>query len=671
MSNPLFKSVCIVAVFWYFVIALISGVNPFHLPWYFVQSLGIVVLGAVCGISGYIGFRLLSTEYLLERLQRGDLRRGAKLSVGMFPDYRPVDRHPLPTTFWQQYRFNFSAYQTAHPKHAALMLAAAEVMYAKPSLPASPVPGGHGGATLIGHSFNVVRQMERRSKTWRYVGQKNKKGEIVFPLMDPAIEFHAFDSADPILPLTAFIHDIGKVRCYAMQANGRIKEVVENHDTEGARLLRRLPELWALSHNDATDILLAVGYYHHSGSLPTTRWVSDRARSLTELLIAVDVETGQLESGEGDRVLDASIALEDAEAVRYVPPNMEGIASDKPRTPVPPVSDTPNLPQHSAVSAEAPLEDDPLDLFLGVLLEANRVNGRNSSQRIGFKHGDWLYIADAKLRAAIAKRTGESAFEEVKRGVMHPWTLTLLERLHGMGALMVEHNGLTFSYKRAIFNTSTGEGDLKRVERFVIIVSTRPFAALAKIPDCKSPPIIDGCSWGATAAINKRSSDTEDGPPLDVVAGEPAKAVASPETEASESFELKNSQSESELAEMANIVIVHPVDTEVPFYGEMHIEAPEVPNNAPEDSGDFPFDLTTNGTASDGKQSFNLEGVLRRVAMFEEDGPAFIEKKVDGVRCALFEMATVVEYYEIDEKDINVKIVTGGASGKDFFAVTL
>lgn len=44
----------------------------------------------------------------------------------------------------------FYSYKAAHPAHAALMLAIARYMNTVPNLPASPVPGGHGGANLIG-----------------------------------------------------------------------------------------------------------------------------------------------------------------------------------------------------------------------------------------------------------------------------------------------------------------------------------------------------------------------------------------------------------------------------------------------------------------------------------------------------------------------------------------
>ncbi len=71
----------------------------------------------------------------------------------------------------------------------------------------------------------------------------------------------------------------------------------KNHDIEGAKLLRSLPEIMSLSWKDRMALLAACEFYHHIGSMPHSTWIDDRARSLVELLITADVATGRREGG--------------------------------------------------------------------------------------------------------------------------------------------------------------------------------------------------------------------------------------------------------------------------------------------------------------------------------------------------------------------------------------
>jgi hypothetical protein len=356
------------------------------------------------------------------------------------------------------------------------------VLLTKPDLPASPVPGGHGGATLIRHSLNVVAVMREMLPHWQYVGHRNAKGEVVFPLLNVALGAHRFSPADPLALLTAFAHDIGKVVCYE-QRNGGVVEVRKHHDTEGAKLLRAMPEVMKLPWPDRSALLLAVEYYHKPMALPEATWIDDRTRSLMELLIAADQETGR---------------REEAGSIAAPPPVTESVADDValPVTPVvqvpPPVSDVASSPS-------------PYDLTYSILIEGNRVNGTNTSKRIAWKHGEWLYINDARLRAAVAERTGDSGYMQLSRGQMHAFTLELLDHLASGGHLLQEHEGARYSPKRAIWTTRLNvPGKLDVETKFVIVTKVAAFPLLANVSDCKSPPVIVKCSWGDVAAIDKK-----------------------------------------------------------------------------------------------------------------------------------------------------------------------
>ncbi len=192
---------------------------------------------------------------------------------------------------------DWASYSSRHPEYAQAIIAILQVMASAPELKASPYDG-HGGLTLYEHSINVVKAMRQVAPGWQFRGVFDSKGRIVVPLQDASSVYHSFDPEDPMLPLVALAHDIGKLECYAIKPSGQIEEVKKDHGSVGSQMLRRIPEVMALELRERDALILAVEFYHHMNDLLTSKWVGDRVRSLTGLLYQADCLASYL---EGDK----------------------------------------------------------------------------------------------------------------------------------------------------------------------------------------------------------------------------------------------------------------------------------------------------------------------------------------------------------------------------------
>lgn len=518
-KNNLLRSHLAVLLFWFVAIFLAArGFDLKLLASSMSYAMLIMVGGLVIGATIWVTLDLLRRDSVLARNSAHSVR-GASVSIGDPPSPKQPSRGRASASMLASRFPWWGDYSKKYPKHAKAFMAVFEVMYATPRLPASPVPGGHGGATLIEHSFNVVDTMLEMAPKWSYRGHKNKRGEISFPLLDSTKAEFRFSPGDPVVHLAAFAHDIGKTSCYKMAPDGSVTEVKKNHDIEGAKILRTIPEIMDLPWKDRVAVLTACEYYHHIGSLPYSTWIDDRARALIELLIAADIATGQREGG---------VIVNDYEedVVSSVIQRGVNISSEKTSGDVGDdvsdgnrvlVGETEESVENSAVASgswgiKSAENGTPLDLAYSVLLEPGRVNGTNVSTRIAWKHGEWLYISDAKLRAAVANLTGDSEYNTLPhRGNMHPFTLGLMAQLAESGNLLQEHDGRKFSEKRALFTTrSAVPGKAPVDSKFVLVANVRAFPGLENAADCKAAPQIVGCSWGESAAINKSSAKSAD-----------------------------------------------------------------------------------------------------------------------------------------------------------------
>lgn len=678
MNQGLVGAWLIVTLFWSIVMLIASGVNVAYYPIAIGWSAVVLVISAGFGFCAWFIYRWLRVKGVAGMAFGGEKRNGAVLSLGKFPPIKAVKLADFdPARFARA--IDFQSYKAAHPAHAALMLAIARYMNTVPNLPASPVPGGHGGANLIDHSINVVDAMGEVCASWRFEGHKNKDGSFwyqVKPVNGRA--YHQFDPLDPILPLAAFAHDVGKVDCYTLAPDGTVtektltaflfdgskldrdktkKKKIE-HDTVGAQILRRMPELWALPPEDVKALLTAVGYYHKIGSLPLSEWVTDRVRSLVELVAYADQVAGAKENGEEAPALEAAqastsaapvIAKDDPNQI-YIAPHVEAAQSRR-APPAQSVVETQAEAQGAAVpdssiSDPEALDDYQFERFLDVLRAENRINGKDARERIGFKYGDLVYVSDIKLRNAMSATYQDvwyTADPEQNRGTMHAWTKKLLKRLDNMGLLVKHHGDLTFSYKTALFTTvAVTENSRGGEERFVMIFHASLLPSLQHNPDCKNPPKILKCSFGDNKSLNKNQI-REKRQSISTVGDVGCLSEIFPDT--SEIRQEEKQPSESASGEEGQLE---------PVLEECMIPEPDTGSDYEEG----------------GNGAWNLEEELKSLVLSGSDQLEY--KKQPGEETYLFRVEDVVEVFGPNESDLDaMEKLVGGKSGQEYLVVRL
>lgn len=536
VQNPVFKAVCIVTLFWYIALFLVSGMYGVS-QWRIIYVLPQSLLVALIGVAVAFGFTVISAQSGLritgKSLRSGSSMRQARFTLGRGP-YEPRQRIGVDQEALLAQQAWWAPIKRSSPAYADAIRAVMRVMAAKPRLPASPYPGGHGGRTLIVHSLAVATQMLIEAPKWVYEGQRDKRGNIRVPLRDG--KPHRFVGADgPLLVLTGLAHDIGKMDCYEPEPDQnptspkgpllRVTEVRRMHDTEGARLLRRIPEIMLLPLEDRTALLTAIGYYHHPFALPLANWLTDRTRSLTECLAKADIAVGV---AEGHTLLDDDERMtedeDDTEQGGTSKPISEGKLSAMTDAAV--TQDQINEAEEESRNAEvdqlhagmqntdgkrrsAPVIAAGVPYELGLFMDAIRrpgaINGKAKGSRFAWKHGKHVYVLDSAMRNIIKNVAGGrdplwagEAFAEAN-GNASPFTRDLLTQLDAIGALVTEHDGLTYSPARAMFRMASKSGG-RGTPVFIVRVEAIP--GLASIVDA-DPVTITGPFWGASQARNK------------------------------------------------------------------------------------------------------------------------------------------------------------------------
>lgn len=546
-QNPLFRSVAVVTLSWYVALFVFSGLHgvPFwRIIYVFPASVAIATMGAAAGFA--LSVFLQSGDRLIRahEITRGSSAYGATVLLGSVP------RVPAPARGSKSQAATELAgmpwwpmVKARAPLHADAIQAVVATMLAIPRLPASPYPGGHGGRSLLEHSLAVSTEMLKQAPKWSYEGQRDKRGNIRVPLANPD-QPHRFVGDDaPLLLLTGLAHDIGKMACYQVQQTPnearlhRVMEIRPNHDTEGARMLRRVPEIMRLPLADRTALLMAVGYYHHPFALPSSGWMTDRMRSLTELLAKADIavgvseghtltnsaplpdeeeETGGLAPPVPDAVLhgQTGLGLQEADDDDLdMAARLAGVAgAGKPAAaPAPPPRKSTAAPAQSAVDETTlPME---LRLFMAAIRKPGAINGRERNQRLAWKHGENVYVMDKVMRTMIHNQGGAdpvwaaTAMAEAN-GNAAPYTASLAQQLLDRRALVNEHDGQTFSPARALFRMKTPSGHSIPV----LIVRASAIPGAGSIKDCEKPIEIMGPLWGAASAKNKSEPPTAPAP---------------------------------------------------------------------------------------------------------------------------------------------------------------
>lgn len=522
-QNPIIKAWTKVFAWWYTITLLwwlMSTDLPADVMGYafsraLAQTLVVLLLGALGGAGVLMLLRLTGQVAQEGQLHAGTEVRGAKVLLGAAPSFGEFPalsgnasksaRSVLSSTRW------WSAMQTQSPPHAEAMIAVVAMMLRLPRLPASPYPGGHGGRTLIEHSLAVADVMMREAGAWAYRGQFDKRGALKVPLNNPDVP-HRFSREDaPLLLLAAVAHDIGKMACYEplpgeqQSADGPylVKEVVPNHDHEGARLLRRIPEVMALPLDDRQALLLACGYYHHPFSIPLSSWVTDTMRSLTELLAHVDIATGR---SEGHVLMPGATDDEDYDSDVPTGAAVSGLAMQRAGMAGGANADNSGAEESAESAVAAVALPRELGLLRSLLRKPGAIGGNHRSIRCAVRRGNTLYVLEAVMRLRAKAEASQidalwasEAFEPAN-GNMAPFTRALARQLADLGWLTTNLDGRDYSPARALFK-STLSVDGKAVP--VLVVSTDAIPGSLSAPEHEHDVSLHGSLWGGNQAKNK------------------------------------------------------------------------------------------------------------------------------------------------------------------------
>ncbi|PKY11739.1 hypothetical protein B1757_02815 [Acidithiobacillus marinus] len=239
-------------------------------------------------------------------------------------------------------------------------------------LPASPFHGSHGDASLLEHSLRVAAAMAR-------VWADMESSGITAVRASEKASSRSFDLETAIL--AGFAHDLGKVLCFRrVGKNGENIEVIGLHDIEGSRMLARLEAFWALldpqgQHDDFTQRMLtqSIRYYHHAYAYPGSGFkrnyiqTDEAVVDLMQAIRKADLVAGSIEGREDE------------------------IAND--------YQDSNDLPEQK-------LEDQVWESFQYLISRTNLINHKSPEQRLGYKQGNLIFLAEKKIRAQICAHLG-------------------------------------------------------------------------------------------------------------------------------------------------------------------------------------------------------------------------------------------------------------------------
>ncbi|WP_297505900.1 hypothetical protein, partial [Ferrovum sp.] len=493
-SNKIISAILKIYLFWYVVLLLIFPVNSpdwfliaLHDLWSGAQSL---IVGGLTGVFVAVVGHITRTGYVAHALigeNDGDIR----FSIGKIPAKRSWDRDEA-AVCPEEFKSFLAGYKKSHPKHAALFEAGIKILAAYRHIPASVVPGGHGGASLETHSFNVLREALVLERSWVYKGQFTSSGYQTAAIQDKDYLFYP----DPMIPLCALLHDIGKIECYRI-IDGFPTEVKKRHDEEGSKMLAALPEFRALSKDDRNALSIAVGYYHHPGSIPLNQ--TDRPRALAVFTLEVDVKAGKKEGGYHE----ADIADDDASASTVTPAGQspsrvevqvqDEITASGAVTGI--LSDVLAEDQREQFSANRyyPVDvcTDALAVFITEYIKKPNF--------FGLKKDGKCFCQDMKMRSHLNAINRTRSFDDFhihgdgKATKLTSFTLKVLWALHDRGMLVttIENIGGTeqkFSPNTAVFDISgISLSGTERTTRFCLVFDAGVSPLLDEIEDCPNP----------------------------------------------------------------------------------------------------------------------------------------------------------------------------------------
>ncbi len=502
------------------------GVLPYTLPSLGATAAGLS-LGLIASGLGAWAARRITLDSLAP-----DEDRGFKSRLGRVPRLAqaPVRGKAIPMIESAPVRSWREWLVARSQPHAALFDAILLTLSHDMRLPATHVPGGHGGHTLLEHSLFVVERMLVHTPTWQYTGLRGRSGALLLALRDSS---YVFDPTDPMIGIVALAHDLGKIECYVRDGSGKVVETRHAHDLVSGRMLGRMPEFWAIPAADRSALLGAVSYYHHPQSLPVApdgRAADDRTIALMELLIHADTDAGRIEAGG-----QAIAPMVSASALQRPPAPPAAAPAGQTAAPAPVAARGAPAPSPAvATGASSPpfvsatYQDEQVwAAFVAVLQDASRVNDKNSRRNIGCKKAGLLYLREARIRELLLSQMGESSSLRLGDG-RHEITVALMKVCEDRGILFNEFNGQQFSHHRAMFRVAFLDPQTKVTRATwpaaIIVRVNGVFDEISGLPDHPSDPVIERPVWSEKSAINKAKPDDDHGA-AGVVPEEPIAAV--------------------------------------------------------------------------------------------------------------------------------------------------
>lgn len=474
-KNQIIRATFFVFCFWWLVCTLYElGGSPrlFFDNWPYVgYTVSRWALGSVSGLIVGVWCIWFSRTLAINKLymgKHGNRRNGVRSTLGDVPmpssALKRIDssskRLPINS---QQVNDWLAASQKQFPLHVAFFWAIWDTYSAHAQYPASHRKGGHGNRRLWEHCLAVADTALTDAAGYVFDGVFLKaRGKPKFKIIDLKNKEYRFDAQDPLIPILALAHDIGKLEAYVLAEDGTVitKEGGSaltpqddnriSHDSLGARILARFPEYWALPARDRTAINLVIAHYHHPSQFPVDRnglSLDDRLTALMEFLILVDKKTGMAESNITENLNEQEITEEESSTI-----------------------------YHS---------------FVDIITEYGRVNGtgdrsKDSTLKIAQKHDGLIVVKEKDLRMLLLAKLGWSLDEGDGR---YRVTLNLLGTLQEKGVLYTTHNHADMARFLPMFSASFRDPQTgAHVTTWEPVIIFRPVSTTPELADLSGLP---------------------------------------------------------------------------------------------------------------------------------------------------------------------------------------
>lgn len=156
----------------------------------------------------------------------------------------------------------------------------------------------HGGRSLLTHTLLVTALMLHKAGAYVYDPKRHTANDPDFKL----------DPNDPLIPALGFLHDIGKLVKFVVDADTQAVTIHADHSSESSRIASDFSEYWSsdISVDDRLLLQDAISYSYSINSLPVIKSTmarpkptSDRLYALVDFLSSCDVLASSIEMGAG------------------------------------------------------------------------------------------------------------------------------------------------------------------------------------------------------------------------------------------------------------------------------------------------------------------------------------------------------------------------------------